>query len=57
VRRSAEALRKVETNLIGAVLNAVDFKRSAYGDQYYASYEYAETSESTEKSSSSRSSR
>ncbi len=41
VRRSVESLRKVETNLIGAVLNAVDLKRTAYQDYYYASYEYS----------------
>ena len=41
VRRSAESLRKVDTNLIGAVLNAVDLKRAAYNDYYYASYEYS----------------
>lgn len=54
VRRSAESLRKVETNLIGAVLNAVDFSRTAYGDYYYASYDYAEKSAAENRSSSSR---
>ena len=42
IRRSVESLRKVDANLVGAVLNAVDLKRAAYGDYYYASYEYAE---------------
>lgn len=45
VRRSAEALRKVNTNIIGAVLNAIDLSRAAYADYYYASYEYSERTE------------
>lgn len=56
VLRSVESLRKVETNVIGAVLNAVDMRRASYGDYYYASYDYAEKTETktTKKSFRSR---
>jgi len=49
IRRSAEQLVNVEANLVGAVLNAVDLKRAAYGDYYYASYSYAQTPDQLKK--------
>ena len=55
VRRSVESLRKVEANLIGAVLNAVDLSRATFGDHYYASYEYAEETEKPKRTKSRRS--
>lgn len=42
IRRSTEQLRRVNANVVGAVLNAVDLKRVAYHDYYYASYEYGD---------------
>jgi capsular exopolysaccharide synthesis family protein len=39
VRRSARILRDVDANVVGAVLNAVDFDRGEY--RYYQYYDYA----------------
>ena len=40
IRRTPEQLRKVNANIIGAVLNAVDLKRAGYYDYYYSKYAY-----------------
>jgi polysaccharide biosynthesis transport protein len=40
IRRSVASLRKVNANVIGAVLNNVDLSRSSYKDYYYAGYYY-----------------
>jgi capsular exopolysaccharide synthesis family protein len=40
IRRSLHGLRKVNANVIGAVLNNVDLTRTAYKDYYYAGYYY-----------------
>ena len=40
IRRAVGQLRKVDANLVGAVLNNVDLKRAGYHDYYYAGYTY-----------------
>jgi capsular exopolysaccharide synthesis family protein len=40
IRSTTQQLRKVDANVVGAVLNAVDLKRVGYHDYHYAGYEY-----------------
>jgi capsular exopolysaccharide synthesis family protein len=40
IRRSTEQLQKVNANIAGVVMNAIDLKRAGYHDYYYAAYEY-----------------
>jgi len=40
ILRSLKRLRDVEVQIVGAVLNAVDFDRTHAGDYYYANYQY-----------------
>jgi capsular exopolysaccharide synthesis family protein len=40
IKRSVASLRKVNANVIGAVLNHVDLSRASYKDYYYAGYYY-----------------
>ncbi|MFQ5767593.1 MAG: capsular biosynthesis protein, partial [Acidobacteriota bacterium] len=40
IRRAVSQLRKVNANVIGAVLNSVDLARSGYKNYYYAGYYY-----------------
>lgn len=40
IRRCLKQLRDIHANVIGAVLNDVDFSRSANKDYYYAGYDY-----------------
>jgi capsular exopolysaccharide synthesis family protein len=40
IRRTTDQLRKVNANVVGAVLNAVDLKRAGYHDYYYTLYHY-----------------
>jgi capsular exopolysaccharide synthesis family protein len=40
IRRTTDQLRKVNANVVGAVLNAVDLKRAGYHDYYYTMYHY-----------------
>ena len=40
IRRCVASLRRVNANLIGAVLNQVDLERSHYKDYYYVGYYY-----------------
>jgi capsular exopolysaccharide synthesis family protein len=40
IRRALNQLRKVDANIIGAVLNQVNLKRAGYLDYYYAGYQY-----------------
>ncbi|MFQ5669580.1 MAG: GumC family protein [Acidobacteriota bacterium] len=40
IRRSTVSLKKINANIIGAVLNNIDLSRSTYKDYYYAGYYY-----------------
>ena len=40
IRRCVMNIRKVNPNVIGAVLNSVDLERSHYKDYYYVGYYY-----------------
>ena len=40
IKRSTDSVRKVNANLIGAVLNDIDLKRAASKDYYYTGYYY-----------------
>ncbi len=40
IKRSVASLRKVNANIVGAVLNHVDLTRTTYKDYYYAGYYY-----------------
>jgi Mrp family chromosome partitioning ATPase len=40
IRRTTQQLRKVNVNIVGAVLNAVDLKRLGLHDYYYTGYSY-----------------
>ena len=42
VRRCVKRLRDIDTDIIGAVLNAVDVQGSYYNKYYYGNYYYAE---------------
>lgn len=44
IRRSVASVRKINPNVIGAVLNAVDLERSHYKDYYLGYYYYGESS-------------
>ena len=51
IRRSVDQLRNRKANFLGAVLNAVDLKRVGYGDYYYASYTYSQTTQDQQEAS------
>ena len=51
IRRCLKQLRDVHANVIGAVLNDVDFDRSANKGYYYAGYGYALTDEKESRKS------
>ena len=40
IRRCVTNVRRVNSNVIGAVLNSVDLERSNYKDYYYVGYYY-----------------
>ena len=40
IKRSLAGLRKVDANVIGAVLNSVDLSKSSGKDYYYGGYYY-----------------
>src|SRR5439155_26200262 len=50
IRRCVMNVRKINPNVIGAVLNNVDLDRSHYKDYYYVGYYYYGESTSTKKS-------
>ena len=54
IRRCLKQLRDVHANLIGAVLNDVDFSRSANKDYYYAGYDYTRGDEAEKGTKKSR---
>lgn len=56
IRRCVSDLRKVNANVIGAVLNNIDLDRSDYKDYYYVGYYYYGDSSSDKKGRKRRSS-
>ncbi|HYS06131.1 MAG TPA: polysaccharide biosynthesis tyrosine autokinase [Candidatus Dormibacteraeota bacterium] len=50
IRRCVMNVRKINPNVIGAVLNSIDLDRSHYKDYYYVGYYYYGESSSTKKS-------
>ena len=42
VRKTVQRLQAIQTPIVGAVLNNVDFDRAYHKDYYYAGYYYAE---------------
>ncbi len=49
IRRCVADLRKINANVIGAVLNNIDLERSDYKDYYYVGYYYYGESSSSKK--------
>jgi capsular exopolysaccharide synthesis family protein len=49
IKRTMQQMRKVNANVIGAVLNSVDLKRAGYHDYYIAGYSYEGTREGQDK--------
>ena len=56
IRRCVGDLRKINANVIGAVLNNIDLERSDYKDYYYVGYYYYGESSSSKKDRKRRSS-
>jgi capsular exopolysaccharide synthesis family protein len=54
VRKTVQRLQTVQTPIVGAVLNNVDFDRAYHKDYYYAGYYYSEDDDTTKRRRSSK---
>ncbi len=49
VRKTLQRLQAIQTPIVGAVLNNVDFDRAYHKDYYYAGYYYAEDGDTSKR--------
>jgi len=54
VRKTVQRLQAIQTPIVGAVLNNVDFDRAYHKDYYYAGYYYAEEYGSSKRKKSAK---